>query len=68
MPIMDGYKATIAIRDLYKDIKIQPKVIALSGHVDKQYIEKAWRYELDEFVFKPVKLTILNKILSELFC
>lgn len=52
---------------MYKDSQIQPKIIAFSGHVEQQYIDKAWRYELDEFVFKPVKLSILVQILKELF-
>ena len=46
---------------------MQPKVIAVSGHVDSQFIEKAWRYDIDEFVLKPVKLSNLNKILGELY-
>ena len=67
MPIMDGYEATMELRDLHKDGQTQPKVIACSGHVDSQFIEKAWKYEIDEFVFKPVKLSVLNKILGELY-
>ena len=67
MPIMDGYEATMELRELHKDSQVQPKVIAVSGHIDSQYIEKAWRYDLDEFVYKPIKLSILNKILDELY-
>ena len=67
MPIMDGYEATMELRELHKNSQVQPKVIAVSGHIDSQYIEKAWRYDLDEFVYKPIKLSILNKILDELY-
>ena len=67
MPIMDGYEATMELRDLHMDSQMQPKVIAVSGHVDSQFIEKAWRYDIDEFVLKPVKLSNLNKILGELY-
>ena len=67
MPIKDGYEATMELRDLHKNSQIQPKVIAVSGHVDSQYILKAWRYGLDEFVYKPIKLSVLNKILGELY-
>ena len=34
MPILDGYEATVELRDLHKDGQMQPKVIAVSGHVD----------------------------------
>ena len=67
MPIMDGYEATMELRDLIKDDQMQPKVIAVSGHVDSQYVQKAWRYDLDEFVNKPIKLSQLNIILGELY-
>lgn len=67
MPVMDGYEATMELRDLHLNNQVQPKVIAVSGHIDNQYIQKAWRYELDEFVCKPIKLSVLNKILSELY-
>ena len=67
MPIMDGYEATMEVRDLYKNSQMQPKVIAVSGHVDSLFIEKAWRYDIDEFVYKPIKLSNLNKILGELY-
>ena len=67
MPLMDGYEATMKLRDLYDNSQVQPKVIAVSGHVDTQYIEKAWRYNFDEFVLKPIKLSILNKILGDLY-
>ena len=67
MPIMDGYEATMELRDLHKDGEMQPKVIAVSGHVDSQYVQKAWWYDLDEFVNKPIKLSQLNGILGELY-
>ena len=67
MPIMDGYEATMELRDLHKNGEMQPKVIAVSGHVDSQYVQKAWRYDLDEFVNKPIKLSQLNGILRELY-
>ena len=67
MPIMDGYEATMELRDLHMDSQMQPKVIAVSGHVDSQFIDKAWRYDLDEFVHKPIKLSVLNLILGELY-
>ena len=56
MPIMDGYEAAIEVRDLHRESHVQPKIVAVSGHVDVQFIEKAWRYDFDEFTYKPIKL------------
>ena len=60
MPIMDGYEATMELRDLHKNSQMQPKVIAISGHVDSQYIEKAWSYEtiaeIKELMLVPQRL------------
>ena len=45
MPFMDGYQATKRIRKLYHNIDVakeyQPKIIAITGHVENEYVEKA---------------------------
>jgi CheY-like chemotaxis protein len=42
MPFMDGYEATIKMRELWKSLGIsredQPKVYAVTGHIEKRYI------------------------------
>jgi CheY-like chemotaxis protein len=39
MPIMDGYEATIAIRELMDKHELpQPVICAVTGHVEEEYI------------------------------
>ena len=30
-------------------------VVGCTGHTEEEYIQKAWRYQIDEIVPKPVK-------------
>ena len=45
MPFLDGYEATKKIRRIYLNMDIsrdyQPKIIAITGHVENEYVEKA---------------------------
>jgi len=41
------------------------KIIACTGHTEPLYIEKAWRYEIDEVISKPLKVDIACEILKE---
>ena len=52
MPIMDGFEASRQIRQLLNN-EFQPMIIAISGHTETEYIEKAWICEIDEFISKP---------------
>jgi len=47
MPFMDGFEATVAIRNLLwseceLDIRQQPIISALTGHAEEQYIKKCY--------------------------
>lgn len=65
MPFMDGYEATIKIRSFYRTKKIlQPMVVACTGHNEPEYIQKAWRYEMDEVVPKPTDIEVIKSILK----
>ena len=52
MPFMDGYKAAKLIRKMYKerqiDEKKQPYIIAITGHVEKEYVLKALNSGMDK--------------------
>ena len=61
---MDGYEVTREMRKLYEGHQ-QPQIIAITGHVEPKFIEKAWHNQIDEFVAKPVKEDLLKKIIDE---
>jgi len=66
MPIMDGFQATAQIRRFEEQKNLpRSKIIACSGHTEPLYIEKAWRYEFDEVISKPLKVDITCEILKE---
>ena len=66
MPIMDGYDSTIAIRQFYNKKNInQPKIVAVTGHTEEIYIEKAYKNKIDEVLPKPANVHIIKKILQE---
>ena len=68
MPILDGYEATQRIRHFYNTHHInQPKIIACTGHIEDEYIKKAWRTKIDEIAPKPINNTLLKTILDETF-
>ena len=41
-------------------------VIACTGHVEDEYIKKAWRHQIDEVVPKPINIDIVKVILKEI--
>lgn len=60
MPIMDGYQSTKLIRNLFKDLKIssenQPKIIAITGHVENEYIDRAIESGMNKVFSKPFNI------------
>ncbi len=39
--------------------------MACTGHCEPEYVQKAWRHDMDEVVAKPLKLEVMNEILAE---
>ena len=61
MPIMDGYQASDKIRAFVKAKNMQqPMIIACTGHVQEEFIQKAWRYQIDEVLAKPADPEIIE--------
>lgn len=60
---MDGFETARELRKLYAGCK-QPQIVAITGHVEPKFIEKAWQHDIDEFVPKPVKEDLLIKIID----
>ena len=66
MPIMDGFEATTEIRSfLQQTSATQPKIVACTGHIEEEFIKKAWLHGIDEVVPKPVKIEVIAQILKE---
>ena len=41
-------------------------VVACTGHTEEEYIQKAWRHEMDEVVAKPINIKVIKEILQEI--
>ena len=41
-------------------------IVACTGHTEDEYIQKAWRYQMDEVVPKPTNINIIREILFEI--
>ncbi|MDD5209193.1 MAG: response regulator [Elusimicrobiales bacterium] len=66
MPVMDGYTATAAIRQLEKEQGLAPtKVIAFTASVTKEDIEKAVLAGCDAHLPKPVKKAALLELIQK---
>ena len=67
MPVMDGYEASREIREFYQCNQVpQPMIIACTGHVEEQYIKKAWIHQIDEVLPKPIKSEVLRDIFDNI--
>ncbi|MCW8328605.1 response regulator [Photobacterium sp. SDRW27] len=64
MPVLDGFAATEAIRDLESEGQRTP-IIALTANAVKDEQEKCYASGMDEFVSKPVSQKVLAKIVEK---
>jgi len=66
MPIMDGYSASLCIRNYALQNGLsQPSIIALTGQVEDEYIQKCWQHKMNEVVSKPAKIEVIQALLKE---
>ena len=72
MPFLDGYEATKRIRAMVKLAKGTDeenkspellKIVAVTGHVEPEYISKAKKSGMDEVFGKPLTALLLAEIL-----
>ena len=67
MPFMDGYEAVKRVRNILKDHNRSPVfIIAVTGHVEKEYITKAENSGMDIVYPKPLPITELGLKLIDL--
>ena len=64
---MDGYEATNEIRNYYHEQGVdQPIILAITGHTEETYIERALSSGMNLVLSKPVDHNVLLKISKDL--
>ncbi len=58
MPEMDGFEATIAIRDM-KDEITQPAIIAMTASILQSERDRCFEAGMDDYLTKPIKIELL---------
>lgn len=61
MPVVDGIELIQEIRDRQYDIK----TIIISGHGDIPYLKSAFKLDAIDYIFKPVDLEELDKVMKK---
>ena len=65
MPIMDGYEATDKIREfLYIQGIVQPLIVAVTGHSEQQYEDRAIDSGINYVLSKPVTAKQIKEIVN----
>ncbi len=64
MPVMDGITATTAIRALNNE-KANTHIIALTANVLQEDIKKCYEAGMNDYLSKPIDLSLLNKTLEK---
>ena len=66
MPVMDGFKATQAIRVFEKENKRERVgIIALTAHAMTGYREKCLEHDMDDYITKPLRKKILLDVVAK---
>ena len=66
MPVMDGYEAVKHVRALLSCQVHKVKIIAITGHVEAEYLKKAQECGIDQVYAKPFPVGELALILHDL--
>lgn len=67
MPVMDGFESSENIRGFYHKHNLpQPMIIACTGHVEEEYIKRAWNCEIDEVIPKPINAACLKEVIKQI--
>ena len=67
MPIIDGYEVSQEIRSFYEENQApQPMIVACTGHVEEEFIKRAWLHEIDEILPKPVNIDTLTHVFRDI--
>lgn len=67
MPILSGENATKHIRHIYHGMEIsrknQPTIVAVTGHIEKDFTKKAIQNGFDQVLTKPLRIKELAELL-----
>lgn len=66
MPVMDGFQAVAAIRELEKSVGRHTPIVALTAHAGRDYELRCREHGFDEYVAKPFRAQTLNTIMAQL--
>ena len=66
MPVMDGFEATLAIRDIEKNSGIHTPIVGLTANNFDADREKCLDIGMDEYMTKPFDIEVFNDILRKL--
>ena len=66
MPVMNGYQATRAIRELHTPYTDQLPIIAMTANAFEEDRRAALAAGMDGYVVKPVETAALGKAIAEL--
>ena len=66
MPHLDGYQATIQIREYCSSNGIhQPVIIAVTGHSEEAYVEIALKAGMNRVISKPANIKEIQDVIQE---
>lgn len=66
MPVMDGYEAVKQVRELLSSQDKEILIIAITGHVEPEYLKKAKECGMNKVYAKPFPVGELAMILKDL--
>ena len=70
MPFLDGYEAAKRIRKIFLSMDIprvhQPRIVAITGHVENEYVQKALSSGMDKVFPKPLPIAEFGQLLIEM--
>ena len=64
MPVMDGFEATLAIREFEQKNETYTPIIALTANTSPEDREKARASGMDDFLAKPITTEAINLVLK----
>ena len=69
MPVMDGIEATAKIRSYLKskNVREQPSIIGVTGHVQESFQQKGIKAGMDKIYGKPLYAESMKEILSKYY-